>query len=316
MDTALTAYRAGHADVGRGIALAYETYGAPEQPAIVLIMGLGMQLTAWPQALVRHLVDAGFHVVRFDNRDAGLSTQLDGRRGMALPMALVRARLGLSVAAPYLLHDLARDTVGLMDALGLDRAHVVGASMGGMVAQLVASGFAARVASLTLLMSHSGAANVAPPHWAAAAALLRRPPAHASVEQLVEHYFRLFRVIGSPPGPHRLADEVLRARLHATFSRAWRPAGTYRQLLAIVASGDRSALLRQLQVPTLVLHGAADPLVPPAAARDLADKIPGARLRLIEQLGHDLGAEALLAEEIGAMCIANRHPQQASERRP
>lgn len=298
----MTPHRSGHADVGRGVQLAYEAYGDPTQPALVLVMGLGMQLTAWPEPLLEQLVARGFYVVRFDNRDAGHSTQLDGQRGMPIPLAVLRARIGLSVRAPYLLHDMARDTVGLLDALRIERAHLVGASMGGMIAQLVASSFAARLRSLVLVMTNSGDPAAGMPAWSAAAALMKRPPARASVDQLVEHYFKVFRVIGSPAGPHQMPDALLRERMHATFSRAWRPAGSTRQLLAIIASGDRSDDLRRLTVPTLVLHGAADPLVPVSSARDLARKIPGAQLAIIEHMGHDLGPLALIASEISAFC--------------
>ena len=303
-----TLHRSGRADAGRGIELAYEANGDPAQPAVLLIMGLGMQLTSWPEPLVQALVERGLYVVRFDNRDAGLSTQLEGQRGMSVPLAFVWARFGLSVTAPYLLHDMARDTVGLLDALGIERAHLVGASMGGMIAQLLAVEFADRVRSLVCLMTTSGDRHVGHSRWDATAALLRRPPPHATVDQLVEHYVRVFRVIGSPPGlnpGYALSDEELRARLRLTFTRAWRPGGTLRQMLAIVASGDRSDQLRRLQVPTLVLHGDADPLVPVAAGRDLARKIPGARLRIIENMGHDLGPLALLAQEIGDFCLAH-----------
>jgi proline iminopeptidase len=301
----MSPHRTGRADVGRGIELAYEAFGDPAQPALLLVMGLGMQLTGWPETFVQQLVERGFYVVRFDNRDAGLSTQLDGQRGSPIPLAVLRARLGLAVPAPYLLHDMARDALGLMDALQIERAHVVGASMGGMIAQLMASAYAPRLRSLVLLMTHSGAHNGAAPQWQAGAALMKRPPRHASVEQLVEHYFKVFRVIGSPPGPHQSADGLLRERLHVTFRRAWRPAGTVRHLLAIIASGDRSAALRQLTVPTLVLHGAADPLIPVAAAHDLARKIPNSELRIVDQMGHDLGPQQLLADEIARFCTAH-----------
>ncbi len=290
--------------VSDDITLEVERHGEPTAPAILLVMGLGMQLIAWPLALVDALVARGFQVIRFDNRDAGLSTQLDGRRGTTVPLAFLRARLGLQVDAPYLLQDMARDSLGLLDALGIARAHVVGASMGGMVAQLMAIHAPSRVARLTLLMTHSGDPWVAPPRPAAAAALLRRPPRRPDIEQLVDHYTQLFRVIGSPP-PNAMNDADLRARMRASFSRAYRPAGTYRQLLAIIASGDRSRALRQLQVPTLVLHGADDPLVPPSAGRDLARKIPAARLALIDGMGHDLGPLARLTQEIGDFCAGD-----------
>ncbi len=301
----MTPHRSGRADVGRGITLTYEAYGDPAQPALLLVMGLGMQLTGWPESMVEALVARGFYVVRFDNRDAGLSTQLDGRRGTPLPLAVVRARLGLSVDAPYLLEDMARDVIGLMDALQIERAHVVGASMGGMVAQLMASGFAQRLRSLVLVMTHSGDPHAGTPQWTAAAALMKRPPPHATLEQLVEHYVKVFRVIGSPPGPYLMPEDMLRERMRMTFSRAWRPAGTYRQMLAIIASGDRSRALRQLTTPTLVLHGAADPLVPVSSARDLARKIPTAQLVIIEHMGHDLGPLDRITDEIARFCMAH-----------
>lgn len=284
------------------IALEVEQHGDPQRPAIVLIMGLGMQLVAWPDPLVDALVNRGFHVIRFDNRDAGLSTQIDGFRPRHLPTAMLRGAVGWPVDAPYRLSDLAADTVGLLDALGIARAHVVGASMGGMVAQIVAGRHRVRVISLTSIMSTSGARRLPPPRLDALLALTRRPPRGATVEALVEHYIRLFGVIGSPA--HPTPQQALRERLHRSLSRAFRPAGTARQMLAILASGDRCAELAAIEAPTLVIHGSADPLVPAAAGRDTARRVRGATLLEVPGMGHDLPPSLLpmLADAIATHC--------------
>lgn len=288
--------------VNQSIELEFERSGDPLRPTIVLIMGLGMQLTAWPDELVDALVSRGFSVLRFDNRDAGLSTQIDAFRPRGLAAAMLRAAVGLHVDAPYRLSDLADDTIGLLDALGLQRVHVVGASMGGMVAQLVAARHPQRVCSLTSIMSTSGARWLPPPRPAALTALMRRPPSGASVDALVDHYIKLFGVIGSPA--HPTPEPHLRARLHRSLMRAYRPAGTARQLLAIIASGDRCADLARIAAPTLVIHGAADPLIPAAAGRDTARRIRGARLFTVPGMGHDLPPSLLhvLAEQIATHC--------------
>lgn len=286
------------------IELEFERSGDPQRPTIVLIMGLGMQLTAWPDELVDALVQRGYAVLRFDNRDAGLSTQLDAFRPRGMLGALLRGAVGLSVDAPYRLADLADDTVALLDALGLQRVHVVGASMGGMVAQLVAARHPKRVMSLTSIMSTSGARWLPPPRPTALRALMRRPPAGASVDTLVDHYIGLFGVIGSPG--HPTPEPRLRERLQRSLARAYRPAGTARQMLAIAASGDRRADLARIAVPTLVIHGAADPLVPPAAGRDTARRVRGAELLMVPGMGHDLPPSLLpmLAERIASHCDA------------
>jgi len=284
------------------IELAYEREGDPQRPTILLIMGLGLQLTAWPDEMVAGLVARGFCVLRFDNRDAGLSTQIDAFRPRGLAGAMVRGALGWPVAAPYLLHDMAADTVDLLEALGLRRVHVVGASMGGMIAQIVAARHPQRVASLTSIMSTSGARRLPPPRLDALLALARRPPPGASHETLVDHYMHLFGVIGSPG--EQTPKPLLRARLQRGLARAFRPAGTARQMLAIVASGDRSAELAAISAPTLVIHGERDPLVPPAAGRDTARRIHGAQLLMVPDMGHDLphARLAMLTEQIALHC--------------
>jgi len=244
-----------------------------------------MQWLAWPDELVADLVARGHRVVRFDNRDAGLSDGFDhlGMPGMAGPM--LRHALHLRVASPYTLRDMADDAAGVLDALGMVAAHVCGASMGGMIAQHLAVRHAPRVKSLTLVMTSSGARRLPQPGLRVRQALLGRPRSSA-VADVVAHLERVVGVIGSPgypPDPQRL-----RERLEAAARRAWRPAGTARQLLAIVADGDRTPLLGRIRQPTRVVHGADDPLVPPAAGQDLAQRIAGATLDLVPGMGHDL----------------------------
>jgi pimeloyl-ACP methyl ester carboxylesterase len=291
-----------HANLPSGVRIEYEVAGIESAPLIVLIMGLGMQLTAWPVPLVEGLVARGYRVLRFDNRDIGLSDRMPGSKPIDLRAAGVRAMLGFKVRAPYTLEDMAADTLGLMDTLGVDRAHVVGASMGGMIAQVLAAGWPARVASLTSIMSSSGALrfnfHVSP----ATRALLTPPPRGADEEQLIDHMERVWTLIGSPG--LQQPREVLRERLRANLRRAYDPAGVARQMLAIMASGDRRPLLRRITVPTLVMHGERDPLVPIAAGRDTAAHVPGAVFRAIPGMGHDLPESLVprLVEEIAAHC--------------
>jgi pimeloyl-ACP methyl ester carboxylesterase len=287
-----------------GLELDYESFGHANAPSILLIMGLGMPGVAWPDPIVDGLVDAGFRVIRFDNRDCGHSGKAGGGRMPDLRIAIARALLRRRVIAPYTLDDMAADTVGLQDALGIGRAHLVGVSMGGMIAQNVAALFPRRVASLTSIMSSTGnpSPRVALGRPRALRAILARPASTSDVETLVEHYVRVFGVIGSPGFA---ADaELLRHNLRRIVSRGIYPAGTARQLLAILASGDRRALLARIAAPTLVVHGSDDPLLPVAAGHDTALHIPGARLEIIPGMGHDLppGVQPLLVDRIVAHC--------------
>jgi pimeloyl-ACP methyl ester carboxylesterase len=297
--------------VSPAIELEYERAGDPQHPTILMIMGLGMQLTAWPDEMIEGLVARGFNALRFDNRDAGLSTQIDAFRPRGLAGALLRGAVGWPVDAPYRLHDLAADTVGLLDALGLQRVHVVGASMGGMVAQIVAARYPQRVLSLTSIMSTSGARRLPPPRLDALLALTRRPPPGASHETLVDHYMKLFGVIGSPG--EQTPKPLLRARLQRSLARAFRPAGTARQMLAIVATGDRSGELASITAPTLVIHGELDPLVPLAAGCDTAKRIAGADLLMVPNMGHDLPHAQLpmLVDRIATHCASAQRAADA-----
>jgi len=269
-----------------GLHIEYESLGDPQQPAIVLIMGLGMQLTGWPDGFCHGLVARGYRVLRFDNRDCGLSGRAPGKKRANLLLAMAAAALGLPVRTPYTLQDMAGDAVGLMDRLGIARAHIVGVSMGGMIAQVLAASFPQRVLSLTSIMSSSGNRRVSRPSKPARKVLLSRPADPKDPESVIDHLVEMFGVIGSPGYPS--TTEELRQRVGHSVRRAYEPAGTARQLLAIIASGDRRKLLRTISTPTLVIHGASDPLVPVAAGRDTAQQIPGASLLVIDGMGHDL----------------------------
>ncbi|MFN3566324.1 MAG: alpha/beta fold hydrolase [Burkholderiaceae bacterium] len=283
-----------------GLTLDYESFGDPAAPAVLLVMGLGLPGIAWPDELVDALVRAGFRTIRFDNRDCGHSTKLRSAPLPSAPWAIARALLRLPVRAPYTLDDMAADTVGLLDALGIGRAHVVGASLGGMIAQVVAARYPARAASLVSIMSTTGNPNprVAFGRHRALRAILSRPLDPDDVDRVVDHLVHVFGVIGSPGFP--TGQKLLRERLERVARRGWYPAGTMRQLLAILASGDRRRLLARITAPTLVIHGRDDPLVPLAAGQDTARAIRGARLEVIEGMGHDLapGVLPILAEKM------------------
>jgi pimeloyl-ACP methyl ester carboxylesterase len=266
------------APVGK-LMISYEEFGNPSDETVLLVMGLGMQMIAWDEEFCRLLVERGFHVIRFDNRDVGLSSKLSGR--VNIPAGMV----GLTGSAVYTLDEMAADAAGLLDHVGIEAAHVVGASMGGMIGQKLAATRASRVRSLVSIMSNTGKRRVsALPRPDAMRALLRRPP--SSREEFVDDMIETFETIGSPAYP---ADPVLlRERVAASYDRCFYPAGVARQLMAVLASGDRTRELGRITAPTQVVHGTADRLVPPRAGRDTAAAIPGARLELIDGMGHDL----------------------------
>ena len=272
-----------------GIRIEYETHGDPSHPPILLIMGLGAQLTLWPDEFVAALTSRGFYVIRHDNRDIGL-TEKFGHAGTPniRRVALMRL-LGLSPKLPYRLADMATDAAELLRALKIDQAHVVGASMGGMIAQLMAVNHPGRVRSLTSVMSTTGNRRLPPPRPAAMQALMDRAPANASLEQVIPYGIRISRAIGSPGYP--APEERLTARITRDYRRSFYPEGTARQFAAIVDDGDRRARLRRITAPTLVIHGIDDPLVPVEGGRDTAAQIPGARLHEIPGMGHDLPLE-------------------------
>ncbi len=258
---------------------------ADPRPVVLLIMGLGMQLVAWPPAMLQLLGDAGYRVIRFDNRDIGLSQHFDQLGKPNLLWSGLQHRLGWKIRAPYTLKDMAADSVGVLDALGVSQAHVVGVSMGGMIAQRVALAAPERVASLTSIMSSSGARDL-PQADPRLMRILFRRPSNASRDAIVAHYLRLYQAIGSPGFPTGEAELV--QRIGKAVDRSYHPAGTLRQMVAIAADATRADDLSKLDKPTLVLHGHADPLVPLAHGKDTARRIAGARFAGIEGMGHDL----------------------------
>ncbi len=268
-----------------GIGIEVDDRGPAGGEPLLLVMGLGMQLIAWPEELVDDLVRRGFRVIRIDNRDAGLSEGFDQLGVPNLAWAGIRWSLHLPVQAPYSVADMAADTLGVIDALGLPSVHLCGASMGGMISQHLAASHPARVKSLTLMMTTSGARRLPQPGMKVRQVLISRPDGR-DPEAVVRHLQHVLAVIGSPayaPEPERMAQ-----RLRDSVARAWRPAGTARQVAAIIADGDRTPLLGAIRAPTHVIHGEADPLVPVAAGRDLAARIAGATLDLVPGMGHDL----------------------------
>jgi pimeloyl-ACP methyl ester carboxylesterase len=273
-----------------GIEIEYETYGDPANPAILLIMGLGAQLTLWPLPFVEALAKRGYHVVRYDNRDVGLSTKLESAGRPKLGLMMFQRMLRMKPNVAYRLSDMAADAVGLLDALKIDKAHIVGASMGGMIAQLVAATYPQRTLSLTSIMSTTG--NPALPRATREAmdVLVNRPKTN-DLDALVAHGIRAAQVTGSPAYP--VEPKLLETRVRETIARSSYPDGYARQMAAIIADGDRRQRLKAIKAPTVVVHGAADPLVPAEAGRDTAANIPGAQLVEIPGMGHNLPVELI-----------------------
>ncbi len=280
-----------------GVDIHYEEHGDPGDPAMLLVMGFGAQLTLWPDELVEALVSQGFRVIRYDNRDIGLSQKFDGVKAPGIVKMTLMSKLGLTPRVPYTLRDMAADAIGLLDALDIGKAHIVGASMGGMIAQHLAANHPDRCRSFTQIFSTTGNPKLPQARKEALQALVTRPKDDAE-EVLVEHGVMLARTIGSPGYPS--SEERLRERVLKSLRRSFYPEGPTRHLSAIVADGDRSRMLRNISVPTLVLHGEDDPLVPCEGGRDTAACIPGAKLRTIPGWGHDLPLELveMLTNEI------------------
>ena len=267
-----------------GIDLCYEVFGEASAEPMLLIMGLGAQMIHWEDDFCRQLAARGFRVIRFDNRDSGKSTKMTGGKRLT-PLELLKLRfLRIPVAAPYRLRDMAEDTIGLMDALGIKSAHMVGASMGGMIAQELAISFPQRVRSLTSIMSTTGNPKVPPATREATAVLMAPPP--ATKEEYFERFAQTWKVLRAARFPEEEALD--RARAERTFARGLNPAGVGRQLRAILASGNRKARLASVKAPTLVIHGTIDPLVRPEGGKDTAASISGAKLLMIEGMGHAL----------------------------
>ncbi|HWF31786.1 MAG TPA: alpha/beta hydrolase [Solirubrobacteraceae bacterium] len=306
-------------DVGDDITLCYETFGDPTEETALLIMGLGTQMVAWQDDFCRDLAARGFHVVRFDNRDIGRSTHLHGP-----PPTIRQLLLRSRSAAHYKLCDMAEDAAGLLRELDLSPAHVVGASMGGMIAQTLAARHPKRVRSLTSIMSNTGALTNGQPALKLYPFFLRRPT--AGREQYVTHFERLFNAIGSrglPGWPISDRSEEIRALAALSYERDHDPAGPGRQLAAILASGDRTSELRRITAPTLVVHGTADPLVRPSGGRATAKAIAGAKLLSIDRMGHDMPRaiwpqliDAIAENAARAGGSPDRHPPLHASRAP
>jgi pimeloyl-ACP methyl ester carboxylesterase len=263
-----------------GIELAYQEMGDADGEPLLLVMGLATQMLAWDEVFCGMLAERGFRVVRFDNRDIGRSTKIESA-GVPRRADMM---LGRRTSAPYLLRDMAADTIGLMDRLGIESAHLAGASMGGMIAQTAAIEHPERVRSLASIMSNTGSRWTGMPSRKAMAVLLGRPP--RGREAAIERAVKTFRVIGSPGYPFE--EERVRQISGRSYDRGHSAAGVLRQLHAITASGDRTQALRGVRAPTTVIHGNRDPLIRPAGGRATARAIPGARLKTIDGMGHDL----------------------------
>lgn len=267
-----------------GLDLCYEIFGPPDAGPMILIMGLGAQMIQWDDDFCRQLAARGFRVIRFDNRDIGKSSKLSGGKRLTAFELLRQRFLHIPVAATYKLSDMAQDTIGLMDALGIASAHIVGASMGGMIAQEIAISYPERVRSLTSIMSTTGNPRLPPPTRAATALLMAPPP--KTREEFVARFARTWKVLRVGHFPE---DEALdRERAERTYERGLNPAGAARQLRAILASGSRKTRLASVKAPTLVIHGTVDPLVHPYGGKDTAASIAGAKLVMIDGMGHAL----------------------------
>ena len=286
-----------------GIEIEYEAIGNKEDPALLLVMGLGAQLTIWPDKLFQGLADRGFYVVRYDNRDTGLSTDFGSWGLPNIPAAFMKAMQGQKPDAPYVLNDMAADAIGLMDALGIGKAHLVGASMGGMIVQIAAARHPERTRSMVSIYSTSGRPGL-PPGKPEALAMLTAQPEGPARDQLVAYGMKLRRTIGSPAYP--TPDDELRAFVEKNVDRRWYPEGAARQYLAVIASGDRVELLKTVKVPTLVMHGEDDPLLPVDGGRDVAALVPGAQLQTIPGWGHDFPPQLVpaIVDRIATFCKA------------
>jgi pimeloyl-ACP methyl ester carboxylesterase len=288
-----------------GIRLAYEEFGQAEHPAIILMMGLGTQLIGWPIAMCEGLARSGFRVIRFDNRDVGLSEKMENARTPQIASLALRSRLRLPMNVPYTLTDMARDCVGLMDALEIQRAHLVGASMGGMIGQIVAAKFGHRLLSFTSIMSSSGNPRIRTARPDVAASMLKRS---LGIEKInMETTMAFWRKIGSPS--YQPSDEQLKKKILDSYHRSNYRQGYSRHMAAIIANGSRVKLLKKITTPTLVIHGKNDALVSVKAGIDTAKHIPRAKLKLFDGMGHDLPQQ--LIPEFVDLIAAHAHQSAA-----
>lgn len=279
--------RSGMATVNGGIELCYEDWGKETDEPLLLIMGLSAQMLLWHDEFCQMLVERGYRVIRFDNRDIGLSTKVRAKvEKMNELVRMARFSLGLKSPAPYSLYDMARDAEELLDHLGIRQAHVVGASMGGMIAQILAGTRPERVKSLGVIFSSTNQPLLPPPHPRALQPLMKGPGKGASTEDLVAHSVKLFSIIGSPAHPTPVHEREAFAR--RLIGRSYHPAGVKRQFTAVLSSGSLRPVARRIVAPTVVIHGKEDKLVPPGCGKAVARAIRGAELHLIPGMGHDL----------------------------
>jgi len=269
------------------IDIVYDTFGDPSAPAILLIMGLGAQMIAWDEDYCAQLASHGFWVIRYDNRDCGLSTKFDSSGKLNILEIFVASQGGKIIDVPYKLRDMADDAVGLLDALEIETAHIVGVSMGGMIAQLLAIHYPSRVSTLTSIMSSTGEPDLPPPNEETFQILLEPPPTDRI--EYIEETSKAWQLLNGPRYP--FDEDRLRTRIGMGFDRGLCPDGTNRQLAAILTSEGRREALRSITTPTLVIHGDADLLVPVESGIDTADAIPGAKRLIIEGMGHTLPVE-------------------------
>ncbi|MEL6857224.1 MAG: alpha/beta hydrolase [Pseudomonadota bacterium] len=269
-----------------GIKIAYETHGADDAPTVLMVMGLGGQLTMWPDELIEDFVAGGYRVITFDNRDIGLSHQHTGEKSPKILRQILLRRIGIRVKTPYDLADMARDTIGLMDALKLKTVHLVGISMGGMISQHVAAMAPQRVLSLSAIMTTTGNPKLPRPSGKVMSAMVRRGPPPTTRDEIIDLSVKTFGVIGTPGEDHN--TNGMRDRITRSYDRNYNPAGVARQMSAIVAAGDFRKHTRSVKAPTLVLHGSADPLVPIEGGRDIAKLVRGARMEVLDGMGHDV----------------------------
>lgn len=269
-----------------GITIAYESFGEDTDPAVLMIMGLGAQLAMWSQNMIDQIVAGGYRVITFDNRDIGLSQKFPTSNTPRLLPQLLAKRIGITLQAPYTLHDMADDAVGLLDALGIERAHVAGVSMGGMIGQILSAKYPKRVRSLTAIMTTTGNFKLPRPSRAAMKALSRRGPPPANREEAIDQSTRVFGIIGTPGEDH--ATNGYRERIARSYDRNYNPAGLTRQTAAIIATGDFRHMTRRIQAPTLIIHGRVDPLVPVEGGMDIHENVANSELHIIDDMGHDI----------------------------
>ncbi|MEM9704591.1 MAG: alpha/beta fold hydrolase [Pseudomonadota bacterium] len=291
-----------------GITIEYEVSGPVKGPAVLMVMGLGQQLVMWPTMLVDGLNAAGFRTIRIDNRDVGKSTKVHGKSALPPALALIAARVGVKGLAPYLLPDMAKDAVGVLDALDVDRAHIMGVSMGGMIGQIISADYPDRVKSFTALLTTTNKTSLPRPSAEVVRTMTKRPSKTASRDQIIDHALSVWDVIGTkdPDDPRT----ELRARVAEAVDRCVYPAGLRRQIAAILATGELGGWTDRIAASTLIIHGSDDPLVHVDGAKDIAARVQDSQLAVIDGMGHDLPAKHL--PHITELVVA--HLRAADER--